>query len=153
MKVNIRYTKPNDYLEICELGNNSHSGNYLEKEESFLSKIKGCYEGCIVADLDGIIGYAISFPYLVGKSYPINDLYEDVESPNCWYIYDVCVSKEFRGRGVAKELTNTIINKDSNVFCLTAAEDSENFWSRMGFRSFFKLDYRGTEAHYMVLIK
>ncbi len=153
MKINIRHTKESDYSEISDLGTKSYPSNYYEGEESFISKVKGCYEGCFVADLDGIIGYAISFPYLVGKPYPIDSSYEPVSEPNCWYIHDLCVSKEFRGKGIAKELANTVMSRKSSVFCLTAVENSEGFWNRLGFRSFFELDYYGSSAKYMVLIK
>jgi ribosomal protein S18 acetylase RimI-like enzyme len=153
MKLNIRLTKKSDYYEISDLGTKSYPANYYEGEESFTSKIKGCYEGCFVADLDGIIGYVISFPYLIGKSYPINKFYEKTENPDCWYIHDLCVSKEFRGKGIAKKLVETVINGKSNVFCLTAVENSENFWRRMGFRSFFELEYCGLSAKYMILVK
>jgi len=153
MKFNIRHTKPNDYQEISKLGTKSYPDNYYEGEESFVSKITGCYEGCIVADLDGIIGYIISFPYLVGKPFPIDSFYEPVENPNCWYIHDLCVEKEFRKNGIAKELANVVMNKDHSVFCLTAVENSENFWNKLGFKSFFSLDYCGCKANYMIFIK
>lgn len=153
MKANIRHTKESDYSEISDLGTKSYPSNYYEGEESFISKIKGCYEGCFVADLDGIVGYIISFPYLVGKPYPIDNFYKEVDDPNCWYIHDLCVSKEFRGKGIAKELASTVINRNSSVFCLTAVENSEKFWGGLGFRSFFDLDYYGGRASYMVLIK
>ena len=150
--MNIRHTKPNDYSNICELGTKSYSDNYYEGEESFVSKIKGCYEGCFVADLDGIVGYIISFPYKVGKSFPIDSFYEPVEDPNCWYIHDLCVSVDFRGRGIAVDLAKTVLNH-SNVYCLTAISGSEGFWSKIGFRSFFDLEYCGRSAKYMILIK
>lgn len=153
MKVNIRHTKTSDYSEISSLGTRNYPSNYYEGDESFISKIKGCYEGCLVADLDGIVGYIISFPYLIGRPFPIDTFYEPLKSSNCWYIHDLCVSEEFRGRGIAKELANTVIGNESTVFCLTAVKGSEGFWSKLGFRSFFKLDYYGGNSSYMILVK
>jgi ribosomal protein S18 acetylase RimI-like enzyme len=149
MKFIIRYTKSSDYPEINRLAKeNNH-----ESEEVLASKIKGCYEGCLVADLDGIIGYIISFPYSLGKSYPINSFFEQIDNPNCWYIYEVCISKEFRKKGVAKDLANSIIKSSSKTFCLTALEGSEGFWSKLGFRTFFESNQSGKKASYMMLIK
>ncbi len=153
MNFNIRHTKPGDYAEICDLGTSNYSDNYYEGEDSFISKIKGCYEGCFVVDLDGIIGYIISFPYVLGKSFPIDSFYEPVEESNCWYIYDVCVSKDFRNKGIAKNLINIILNNKSNVYSLTSIQNSQKFWNKIGFRSFFNLEYCGVEASYMILIK
>lgn len=152
MKINIRFTKPEDYSEISRLGTNSYEDNYYEGEESFISKMEGCPEGCFVADVDGIIGYIISFPYLIGKSFPIDSFFVKTENPNCWYIHDLCVSKDFRKKGVAKELAKTVIDANA-VLALTAVQKSENFWAKMGFRSFFELDYCGSKAKYMILIK
>lgn len=154
MKFTLRHTTPNDHEEISKLRTKSYSSNhYEEEEERFTSKIKGCYEGCLVADLDGIIGYIISFPYLVGKPYPIDNFYEPIENSNCWYIHDLCVCEEFRKKGIAKELAKTVVNKDCKIFCLTAIEGSENFWGKIGFRTFFDLNYCGKKANYMILIK
>jgi len=152
MKFIIRHTKQNDYGDICELGTKSYPQHYYESEESFVSKIKNCYQGCLVADLDGIIGYIVSFPYKVGKIFPINTFYEPIDNPNCWYIHGVCVSRDFRSMGVASSLINCIID-NNDVVCLTSVMDSENFWNRLGFKSFFDLDYCGSSAKYMILIK
>lgn len=151
MKVKIRNISPNDYSEVCDLGTKSYPENYYEGEESFTSKIKGCYEGCLVADLDGIVGYIISFPYFVGKPYPIDSFYEYSNDSNCWYIHDVCVSLDFRNKGIARILVETILNR-KGVFCLTSVLDSEPFWKKMGFRSFLEIEYYGAKAKYMMLI-
>jgi len=149
----MRNTRPADYKDICDLGTISYSQDYYESEESFISKIKGCYEGCLVADLDGIIGYIVSFPYKVGKSFPINSFYEPVQNPNCWYIHDVCVSKDFRKMGVATQLAECIVNNNEGTICLTSLLESEGFWKNLGFRSFFDIEYCGRDAKYMVLVK
>jgi GNAT superfamily N-acetyltransferase len=153
MKVNIRHVKPNDYCEITDLNAKNYPENYREEEQCLVSKIEGCYEGCLVADLDGIIGYIVSFPYLLGRPFPIDSLFEPVKESNCWYIHGLCICKEFRGKGIAKELTKTVISKNSNAFCVTAIEESEKFWEKIGFRTFFELDYCKKRASYMILVK
>ena len=152
MKIKIRNTKAEDYPQVSEIRTKSYCENYYETEESFVSKIKNNYESCFVADVDGIIGYIISFPYYVGKSFPINSFYESYQDSNCCYIHDVCVLKEFRRKGVAKELVKTVLN-NNNVYCLTSIMNSHNFWKKFGFREFFELEYCGITAKYMILIK
>ena len=153
MKIKIRNTKAEDYPQVSEIRTKSYCENYYETEESFVSKIKNNYESCFVADVDGIIGYIISFPYYVGKSFPINSFYESYQNTNCWYIHDVCVLEEFRGKGVAKELVKTVLCNGNNVYCLTSVMNSRNFWKKFGFREFFELEYCGIIAKYMILIK
>lgn len=152
INLKIRNTMSNDYTKICELGSQCYSKNYYEDDKSFISKIEGCYEGCLVADVDGIIGYIISFPYKLGKIHPINCKFKEEPGPNCWYIHDICVIEEFRKKGVGKELANSII-KNYNVICLTSLVNSELFWKKLGFRSFFETEYCGDKAKYMMLIK
>jgi ribosomal protein S18 acetylase RimI-like enzyme len=153
MKTNIRRIKSSDYSEISNLANNSYPEYLFESEESFFSKLEKFPEGCFVADLDGIIGYIISFPYIMGKYFPINSIFEIVEDPDCWYIHDLCVSKDFRKRGIGEDLTKEVLKNSWGVVCLTAVEGSSLFWHKMGFRSFFKVDYNGSKADYMILIK
>jgi ribosomal protein S18 acetylase RimI-like enzyme len=153
MNINIRHVKSNDYESIEDLGNTNYPDNYYESEETFISKIEGCREGCFVADVDGVVGYIVSFPYTVGKPFPINSFFEPIDDPNCWYIHDLCVSKDFRKHGVGKALAEEVLSKSWNVVCLTAVCNSENFWNKLGFRSFFQINYNGKNANYMILIK
>jgi GNAT superfamily N-acetyltransferase len=153
MRVKIRHINPEDYSEVCDLGTKNYAEEYYEGEESFISKIKNNYESCFVADLDGVIGYIISFPYFVGKSFPINCFHEKQDNTNCWYIHDVCVQKEFRSKGAAKQLVKTVLNNGNSVYCLTSVMGSKSFWETFGFREFFELNYCGLPAKYMILIK
>lgn len=150
MKFNIRNILPNDYDEIYELRNKSYPTEYQEKKENFISKIN--YEGCLIADLDGIIGYLISFPYSIGKTYPIDNFYDNASNEkNCNYLYDICVTNDFRRKGIAKKLIKTIL-KRKGIFGLTSILDSEAFWENFGFRSFFETSYKKSKAKYMILI-
>lgn len=153
MKYKVKNIDSKDYESICELGTNVYPSNYYEDYESFISKIKNSYHGCLCAELDGIIGYIISFPYFIGKSFPINEKYQIQDNFNCWYIHDICVAKDFRHFGIAKELVNSILNNKQKAFCLTSVLNSEKFWNQFGFKTFFTLKYCGAKANYMMLIK
>jgi ribosomal protein S18 acetylase RimI-like enzyme len=153
MTLSIRKINSKDYNEIENIANESYSEDYYESDESFISKVEKFPDGCYVADLDGVVGYVISFPYYVGKSFPINTNYEIVENPNCWYIHDLCVVERFRNKGVAKTLAKEIIKKSWNVVALTAVQNSTSFWNKFGFLSFKIVNYCNQKADYMILIK
>ena len=153
MKISIRHINPSEHNDVSKLATENYSEEYFESDESFSSKIKNSYEGCFVADLDGVIGYVISFPYFIGKSFPINSIYSPVDNADCCYIHDLSISKDFRNKGVARMLVDQITNANWNVICLTAVQNSHKFWNKFGFRSFFDLDYCGNKAQYMILIK
>lgn len=145
----IRSTKISDYQEINAIKAESHPDNYHEDE----SKMQGYPEGCFVADLDGIVGYLISFPYVLGKPYPIDKKYTLVDEPNCHYIYDLCVMPEFRKMGIAKKLAKKIIEMKWPVIGLVAVMNSVGFWHKLGFRSFSEIEYYGLKAEYMLRLK
>lgn len=153
MHVTIRPTKTEDYAAVNALGTASYPENYYEGDESFESKLRGYPDGCFVADLDGIVGYMISFPYLVGQPYPIDSMYRPVQGPDCYYIHDVCVMEEFRGNGIAHQLVAQALAKPWTVFGLVAVMRSSKFWRKFGFRSFASFNYYGRKAEYMIYIR
>lgn len=126
---------------------------YYETIESTVSKIDMFPQGALVADLDGVIGCVISFPYYVGKTFPINTDYRIFKNPNCWYVHYVCVLNRFKKKGVATSLIKNILVNSWNVVALTAIQDTTKFWQKFGFLSFKKVEYCGKKSDYMMLIK
>lgn len=153
MNFKTRKINSKDYCEIENIANESYENNYFESKESLISKIENFPDGSFAIDLDGIIGYIISFPYQLGTPFPINTNYEIIENPNCWYIHDVCVVNRFRKKGVATCLVKQILKESWNIVALTAVQNSETFWQKFGFLSFKELNYCNKKANYMILIK
>ena len=153
MNVSIRPTKTSDYSAINAIGTASYPENYRADELSFNSKMQGYPDGSFVADLDGIVGYVISFPYVIGKPCPINSVFELELKPDCYYIHDLCVLDEFRGKGIANKLAERILEIKWEVVALVAVMGSNKFWRKFGFRAFASLEYYGRKAEYMLLIR
>lgn len=151
MDVCIRPTKISDYPAVNAIGTASYPENYAEDELSFNSKMQGYPDGCYVADLDGVVGYVISFPYVLGRIYPINTAFELTMEPDCYYIHDLCVLDEFRGKGIAKKLAESVLSWP--VIGLVAVMKSRGFWQQFGFQSFASIKYCGKKAEYMLRIK
>lgn len=149
----IRSIKKSDYDSVNQIGTESYPENYFEGNKSFESKINGYSPGCFVADLDGVVGYVISFPYKLGKPYPINQMYEIDLDADCYYIHDLCIMREFRKKGIATKLAEKVLEFQWPVTCLVAVMGSEIFWEKFGFRSFAAIDYYGLQAEYMLKIK
>jgi ribosomal protein S18 acetylase RimI-like enzyme len=150
--IKIRSIKKTDYNAVNEIGTKNYPENYFEGNESFESKMIGYPEGCFVADLDGIVGYVISFPYKIGKPYPIDKFYEFIFDADCYYIHDLCVMPEFRKKGIATKLAEKVLEFKWPVVCLVAVMGSEKFWEKFGFRGFAAINYYGLEAEYMLKI-
>lgn len=149
----IRIPNPKDYSKACDIGTLCYPERYYEGQESFFSKMESNPSGCLVAENEsGILGYAISFPYLEGVPFPINQEYRaaEVENPDCIYIHDVCVLPEFRKFGIASKFVRILTSK-SGKYRLTAVENSEIFWAKMGFSKIKEVEYCGVIANYMGL--
>jgi len=153
MQATIRPVKISDYSAVNAIGTANYSSNYYEGAKSFESKMAGYPEGCFVADVDGVVGYVISFPYVLGKPYPLNELFTPTPNPDCYYIHDVCVAPEFRGKGIAKQLAERVFAADWDILCLVAVQKSNAFWRKLGFRGFAALEYYGQKAEYMLWIR
>lgn len=69
----IRKVEAKDYSKACDIGTLCYPEKYYEGEKSFVSKMSLNPDSCFVAEVDGmVVGYAISFPYIDGKPFPID---------------------------------------------------------------------------------
>ena len=149
--ITVRHIRPEDLDHIDAIGTASYPANYYEDPASFWSKIAGYPAGVWVAELTGeLAGYVIGFPYLRGQIHPINALYTAIERPNCFYIHDLCVAKEYRGQGVANAMAQKALEHAWPITALVAVNDSRRFWAKYGFTDIHALDYYGLPAMYML---
>lgn len=138
-------------LDIAEeIRTLNYPTNYYEGSDSFRSKILGHPSGCFVGFVGGdLAGYAISFPYVLGGPYPIDEVYVPASISDCLYLHDLCVADWARGSGLGGALAEVALRKPGPV-ALTAVMGSEGFWEDFGFVRRFGLDYYGGLATYMV---
>ena len=141
-----------EYIQLVEdLGTEIYPSNYYEGRESFKSKIIGYPKGCFLARIyKEVLGYIISFPYVLNEVYPINEHYTETLEPNCLYIHDLCVSKNHRGEGIAKALVEKVFENQLSPKALVSVLNSERFWNKFGFVSQNTFDYYGGSGHYMI---
>lgn len=151
--VSIRNSKASDQDEISAIVQVHRRKNHEEDESTLKNKIEAFPEGCFVADLDGVVGYTISFPYVIGKAFKneADDL--PIENPDCYYIHDLFVIPEFRKRGIGRMLAQKVLQFRWSVVCLVATDHSERFWHKFGFRGFTTVEYCGSESEYMLRLK
>jgi ribosomal protein S18 acetylase RimI-like enzyme len=147
----IRHTNAQDFEFVDSIGTNSYPFNYYEGIESFHSKMVGYPEGCFVCEINKeIVGYIISFPYVLWQPYPINQNYTKVENPDCYYIHDLCIDEKHRGKGYAISLVDEVLKIKQFPKVLVSVLNSENFWGKFGFQKQKSFDYCGLNATYMV---
>ena len=54
-----------------------------------------------------LAGYVISFPYIMGKPYPINEIYVALDG-DCM-LHDLCVAKWARGSGLGASMADAVL--------------------------------------------
>jgi len=141
-----------EYIQLVEnLGTEIYPSNYYEGQESFKSKIIGYPKGCFLARKDAeLVGYIISFPYVLNEVYPINENYTETLEPTCLYIHDLCVSKDHRKEGIARALVEKVLESQLSPKALVSVLKSEKFWNKFGFISQRSFDYYGGAGNYML---
>ena len=136
---------------VEDLGTATYPANYYEGLASFNSKILGYPQGCFLARIDeAVVGYIISFPYVLNKVYPINEHYIRVDNPTCLYIHDLCVSLTYRHQNIATSLVKRVLSSKITPQALVSVLNSESFWKRFGFITQRSFDYYGGSGSYMV---
>jgi GNAT superfamily N-acetyltransferase len=96
--------------------------------------------GCHALVEDGrIIGYALAHPWRFGEPPPLDSrLGEIPRVPTTYYIHDVALLPEGRGKGLAAQAAR-LLEDDARAaglgnMSLVAVNGSRRFWERLGFR-------------------
>jgi GNAT superfamily N-acetyltransferase len=93
---------------------------------------RGCH---VLADPQGLHGYAVSHPWHDLRPPPLNHLLGALpDLPGCAYIHDVALSGTIRGEGVGRRIIGCLIAAAGGLpVCLVAVGRSVPFWTRFGF--------------------
>lgn len=124
-----------DVPVVCSIAMDIWSG-YGESRAIYENKFRASPKGCYVyEDNNDIKGYVISHPSNILSPPQLNTPLAEVEV-NCWFIHDIVVLPECRGRGVGDEIIQKILT-DNPIVSLVACDDenvkTKEFWMRYGF--------------------
>ena len=97
---------------------------------------KGSY---VLVVAEKVVGYLISHPYRKDTYPPLNTLIHEIpENADTWYIHDLAILPEFRGRGmvrlVLEEVKALALVQGIQEMSLVSVYGTEAFWTKMGFR-------------------
>jgi GNAT superfamily N-acetyltransferase len=121
-----------------------------------LHKRVSCHpEGNIVCVIDKkVVGYLFSQPFIFGESIKLSDDPSVPPNPDCYYIHDVAVAKEWKRKSVGTLLVNMMIcrakERGWKRFALTALPKSTKFHESNGFKITKEVIYNNFPAFYMV---
>jgi ribosomal protein S18 acetylase RimI-like enzyme len=110
-----------------------------ESDEVFAERVKLFPQGCqgLVNSSGELCGYTISHPIRYRQPPALDQLLGEI-APNAdqYYIHDLAILSELRGRGLADECVNKILNTVANKFpttSLVSVYNTASFWGRYKF--------------------
>ncbi len=137
-KTSWRELSINDIKSLARIADKIHP-DLLENDEVFAERVKLFPEGCLgLVEGKGneLCGYVISHPIRRLQPPALNSLLGKIASDaNQYYIHDLAILPELRGRGLAQECITKLfaIAKRYPTTCLISVYGTQQFWRHFGF--------------------
>lgn len=128
-----------DLADVQVLADTIHI-DHPEDKSVFAERLRLYPQGCAVLEIDGrLIGYALTHPWNFGEPPALNSQLERIPSnPTTYYVHDVALLPEARGRGYAMQIGDWLVrHAEREAFSnlsLVAVNGSQPFWEKLGFR-------------------
>jgi predicted N-acetyltransferase YhbS len=153
----IRPLSRDDLPTVLAVQRRCYRADVVEPLEAFERRLALFAAGCLGAEDAGALGgYVFGHPWTLGRIVPLGVALRSLpRQRDCFYIHDLAVLPEWRGRGVAARLVGAVVELAGNLgferAALVAVQGSEPFWRRHGFRSVRSFEYaKRFPASYMV---
>lgn len=111
-----------------------------EHEPVFRERLRLFPEGCfvLVENGDEVGGYLVSFPVRRGKPPALNEMLGEIPpDADQYYLHDLAILPDFRGRGAAAECIRRALafaeERGYTTSCLISVYGTVQFWGRFGF--------------------
>lgn len=134
-----------------------------ERPDVFKEKLELFPQGCKKLIFEGkIAGYGLSHPWVLNSIPPLDTFLSKLpDHPDCFYIHDVAIVPDARGKNAADSFVKYLITLAARSgigsISLVSVYMTTGFWKRFGFRVIKdiklkdKLKPYGDTAKYMVL--
>lgn len=139
IEIMIRPLKSEDLDKVLRIQAEAYKPELIESRESFLDKLTLYPEGCLGAwKGDHLCAYIFSQPFLYNQIIPLNQVMHHLPvNPDCLYIHDLAVGKQWIGGGKGTKIFNQIRDlarkQGYRQIKIVAVQGSEPFWTRLGF--------------------
>lgn len=142
-----RGLRPDDIAELHRVEAETYIPALHESDESFLRLMQlfpdGAF-GCF--DAAGLCGYAFAAPSRTGATLQLRTVIDQIpEAADTFYIHDVAVAERCRGRGVARQLVERLLQlaraRGFTRSELVSVQGSAPFWMKFGFEPLYEFEY------------
>jgi GNAT superfamily N-acetyltransferase len=135
-----RIMTAHDLGEVKRLADVIHV-NHPEDMEVLAERQRLYPQGCLVlVEADRMMGYALTHPWRHGEPPPLNSRLSEIPpQATTYYVHDVALLPEGRGRGYAAQAVERLVSHAQNGgfsnLSLVAVNKSQAFWERLNFRA------------------
>lgn len=115
--------------------------DHPEDPQVFAERFRLYPQGCLALENEGrLLGYALTHPWHFGTPPALNSLLREIPSnATTYYLHDVALLPEARGKGYAAEAGERLVRhaRDAGFdnVSLVAVNNSQAFWERLGFHA------------------
>jgi ribosomal protein S18 acetylase RimI-like enzyme len=116
-----------------------------------LSRIRAAGDMSLVARGDaGVCAYAFAYGSMLGAVTELDAEFEPAPQPDTLYLHDLAVAPAALGKGLARAMTGRLLDiaraRRLAHSALVSVQDSERFWSGLGYAAYDKLDAHALAA-------
>lgn len=135
-----RRMETGDLPRVKVLADLIHS-NHPEELAVFAERLRLYPDGChVLVETGDLVGYSLAHPWRFGAPPPLNSrLGEIPRNASTYYIHDVALLPETRGKGFAAQIVSRMVeDAQASGFAsvsLVAVNGSHPFWEALGFRT------------------
>lgn len=139
-----RRMQASDIPAVMSIQEQVYSPELYEEEAVIRARLAACPEQAWVAeDAEGVCAYLFAYPSRLGLVTPLGGDFQPPAEPDCLYLHDLAVAKRASGRGIGPALVRHKLQqataKRLRYTALVSVQNSQGFWSRLGFAATEKL--------------
>ncbi|WP_219590099.1 GNAT family N-acetyltransferase [Aeromonas salmonicida] len=136
--ITIRTTRANDWPTIMAIQDECYQQLDPEPLEVMSNKADLAPDCCWVAEYQGkVLGYLLCHPWQAHQPPSLSVRMQTLEGNDEFYLHDLAVSKQARGKGVGQLLLETALTFASEEgyehMGLVAVQGAARFWHKQGF--------------------
>lgn len=141
----LRAMQARDIPAVMWIQEESYAPEVLEDEAVIRARFAACPQLAWVAEDDqGVCAYLFAYHSRVGKVTPLDGEFQHHTEADCLYLHDLAVARRAGGRGIGPALVRNNLEQartqQLRYSALVSVQESEAFWTRMGYAAHDELD-------------